>query len=392
MDKKTPSPCRVCLARNVQIMGWVYNLHETDPNSDIPRVIAICLVCSTLAFLAVCLRFYVRISNKRFPWIDDYAALVSLLLTLAYAGIAVAQTRWGQGLSAAYFPKENIIPFSKIQYAGGPIYCLDVLGFKVALLTSYLRIAGIIEQYRKIIITAIVVCVINQLIFALIISISCIPCASIEENGLSDIRQVAKQWDDSLEGHCIQTLPFYFALGGTSIALDLIIIALPLPVLWKLQLRSKQKALLACLFALGFFVTVVQIIRVFTVRDLKTYTDSKNIVIWSCIEVSLGVIIACVPTYGPLFKSFSSTVNSYRNRETSRTYALDSVRQVTGTGLGRRKSNFEPIYESKGRQSTVIRSGAKTNDGDSEEHMLSEAKNMKVYVTSEFTVKSGATL
>jgi hypothetical protein len=29
------------------------------------------------------------------------------------------------------------------------------------------------------------------------------------------------------------------------------------------------------------------------------------------------------------------------------------------------------------------------NDGDSEEHILSEAENMKVYVTSEFTVKSG---
>ncbi|CAG8899712.1 unnamed protein product [Penicillium egyptiacum] len=361
-------------------MGWVYNLHETDPNSDIPRVIGVCLVCSILAFLAVCLRFYVRISNKRSPWIDDYAVLAGSLLTLAYAGVAVAQTRWGQGLSAAYFPKENVIPFSRIQYAGGPIYCLAVLGFKVALLTSYLRIAGIIERYRKIIIVAIVVCVINQLIFTFIISISCIP--------------VAKQWDNSLEGHCIQTIPFYFALAGTSIVLDLIIIALPLPVLWKLQLRLKQKALLAGLFALGFFVTVIQVIRIFTVKDLTTYTDSKNIVIWSCVETSLGVIVACIPTYGPLFKSFASTVTSYRNRDTSRTYALGSVRQGTGTGSGlaRKKSNFEPIHESEGRQVTDIRSGAQTNDGDSEEHILSEAENLKVYVTSEFTVRSGTAL
>jgi hypothetical protein len=72
-------------------MGWVHNLHEIDPNSDIPRVIAICLVFSILAFLAVCLRFYVRVRNNRFPWIDDYAALASALLTLAYAGIAVAR-------------------------------------------------------------------------------------------------------------------------------------------------------------------------------------------------------------------------------------------------------------------------------------------------------------
>ncbi|KAJ6132301.1 hypothetical protein N7471_007516 [Penicillium samsonianum] len=359
-------------------MGWVYNLYETDPNSDIPRVIGVCLVCSILAFLAVCLRFYVRITNKRFPWIDDYAALAGSLLSLAYAGVAVAQTRWGQGLNAAYLPQENIIPFSRVQYIGGPIYCLAVLSFKVALLASYLRIAGIIKRYRNIIIAAIVVCVVNQLIFTFIISISCIP--------------VAKQWDVSLEGHCIETLPFYYALGGISIVLDLIIIALPLPVLWKLQLRLKQKALLACLFALGFFVTVIQIIRIFTVRDLKTFTDSKNIVIWSCVEISLGVIIACIPTYGPLFKSFASTVNSYRNRETSRTYALGSVRQGTGTGTGhaRGKSNFEPIYESEGQQVTEIRSGAQTNDGDSEEHMLSEAENLKVYVTSEFTVKSGA--
>lgn len=72
-------------------MGWVYNLHETDPNSEIPRVIGICLACSITAFLAVCLRFYVRIRISRFPWIDDYAALAGSLLTLAYAGIAVAR-------------------------------------------------------------------------------------------------------------------------------------------------------------------------------------------------------------------------------------------------------------------------------------------------------------
>jgi hypothetical protein len=111
----------------------------------------------------------------------------------------------------------------------------------------------------------------------------------IGENRVSDIEQVAKQWDTSIAGHCIHTIPFYFALGGTSIVLDLIVIALPLPVLWKLQLHPKQKALLVCLFALGFFVTVIQIIRIHTVWDLKTYTDSKNIVIWSCVEISLGV-------------------------------------------------------------------------------------------------------
>lgn len=43
------------------------------------------------------------------------------------------------------------------------------------------------------------------------------------------------------------------------------------------------------LFALGFFITIIQIIRIFTIKHLKTYTDSQPIVLWSQVEISLGV-------------------------------------------------------------------------------------------------------
>lgn len=72
-------------------MGWVHNLHTPDPNSEVPRVIAICLVFPIVAFLAVCLRFYVRLRVQRKPWVDDYAVLASSILTFAYAGITIAR-------------------------------------------------------------------------------------------------------------------------------------------------------------------------------------------------------------------------------------------------------------------------------------------------------------
>lgn len=72
-------------------MSWVHNLHENDPNNEIPRVIAISLVFSITAFLAVCLRFFVRLRTKRRPWYDDYAALIGSILTLVYASITVAR-------------------------------------------------------------------------------------------------------------------------------------------------------------------------------------------------------------------------------------------------------------------------------------------------------------
>lgn len=79
------------------------------------------------------------------------------------------------------------------------------------------------------------------------------------------------------------------ALAGTSIGFDLLIIALPIPVLLSLQLRRRQKIALVVIFALGFFVTIIQIIRIFTVKNLKTYTDSKPIILWSIVEISIAV-------------------------------------------------------------------------------------------------------
>ncbi|GFN12279.1 hypothetical protein AtubIFM54640_009541 [Aspergillus tubingensis] len=287
-------------------MGWVYNLTVPDPHSHVSRVIAICLVFSITACLAVFLRLYIRIHTKRSAWLDDFAALWSALLAMTYAGIAVAQTRWGLGLDAKYFPDQNVVMFSKIQYAGGPVYTLALLGFKVSLLSSYLRIGGFVQAYRVTIIVAIVAVTCNQLVFTFLLLFACNP--------------VARQWDTSLPGSCIDTVASYYALAGTSLGFDIIIIALPLPVLLTLQLRLRQKIALVGVFALGFFITIIQIIRIFTIKNLKTYTDSQPIVIWSDVEISLGVIITCIPTYGPFFHAFASTLSSsYNNNRTHTT-------------------------------------------------------------------------
>ncbi|SPB45472.1 unnamed protein product [Aspergillus niger] len=241
-------------------MGWVYNLTVPDPHSHVSRVIAICLVFSITACLAVFLRLYIRIHTKRSAWLDDFAALWSALLAMTYAGIAVAQTRWGLGLDARYFPDQNVVMFSKIQYAGGPVYTLALLGFKVSLLSSYLRIGGFVQAYRVTIIVAIVAVTCNQLVFTFLLCFACNPLSQI-------------------------------ALVGV--------------------------------FALGFFITIIQIIRIFTIKNLKTYTDSQPIVIWSDVEISLGVIITCIPTYGPFFHAFASTLSSSYNN--NRTYTTNNT-------------------------------------------------------------------
>ncbi|GLB04461.1 hypothetical protein AtubIFM57258_010427 [Aspergillus tubingensis] len=320
-------------------MGWVHNLAHPDAHSHVARVIAICLTFSISAVIALLLRFYIRLHSKRALWLDDYSAACSAVLGLTYAGIAVAQTRYGLGLDAASFPDANVVMFSKIQYAGGPTYILAILCFKVSLLTSYLRIGGFVATYRWSIIGVVIAVVCNQVIFTFLLTLACNP--------------VAKQWDASLPGTCIDTVASYYALAGTSLGFDIVIIALPLPVLWSLQLRQAQKIALMALFALGFFITIIQIIRIFTIKHLKTYTDSQPIVLWSQVEISLGVIIACVPTYGPYFHAFASTLtSSYNTRRQRRQHAsqsqtMDAGRSYALSGVRRTQRNQSRMLPSE---------------------------------------------
>lgn len=99
---------------------------------------------------------------------------------------------------------------------------------------------------------------------------------------------------------------------------DLITILLPFPVLKQLQLNMRKKIVIAILIGLGLFVTVIQIIRIRTIALLKTYTDSKPIIIWSIVEINLGVFIACVPSFAPLLKYFSREISSYQTKNRSK--------------------------------------------------------------------------
>ncbi|KAG9959563.1 hypothetical protein KCU61_g7292, partial [Aureobasidium melanogenum] len=276
-------------------LGWVHNLETAPSESDARGIIALAVIFPLLAVLCVGLKFRIRIKTIGSVGWDDIALAISCGLNIGYSATAIHQTKWGLGLKAADFPPRNAVPFSRIQFAGGPLYCLTVLGFKLSLLISYLRVAGFNRTYATVVWTVLVSVLISQSLFTILLSVGCQP--------------IAKQWDPSIPGKCLNALPIYFALGGTSLGWDLIIIVLPFPILRRLQLDSHRKVALFAVFSLGFFVTIVQAVRLTSIARLATYTDSKGSIQWSAVEINLGVVIACVPTFGPLIKRFGQKVS-----------------------------------------------------------------------------------
>lgn len=91
---------------------------------------------------------------------------------------------------------------------------------------------------------------------------------------------------------------------------------LPFPVLLGLQMRDRKKAVVLGLFGLGVFITVIQIIRIQTVKRLTVYTDSAPLILWSVVEANLGITVASIPCLSPLIKYFRErTTNASQSRK-----------------------------------------------------------------------------
>ncbi|KAL8721134.1 MAG: hypothetical protein Q9225_002117 [Loekoesia sp. 1 TL-2023] len=87
------------------------------------------------------------------------------------------------------------------------------------------------------------------------------------------------------------TYKYWCALN---VGTDLIVMALPLFMIYGLQLRSSQKAVLAGVFSVGSVVAVFDILR--TVESLESGTFS-GVALWSSLEVTIAVIVASLPLY-----------------------------------------------------------------------------------------------
>lgn len=77
---------------------------------------------------------------------------------------------------------------------------------------------------------------------------------SIAITGVSigECRPVAAVFDQTIaDKRCINNAIFRYILGGFSIMTDLVLIAIPIPLVWPLRISCQKKVLIICGFGLG---------------------------------------------------------------------------------------------------------------------------------------------
>ncbi|KAH8655957.1 hypothetical protein BGZ61DRAFT_500366 [Ilyonectria robusta] len=109
-------------------------------------------------------------------------------------------------------------------------------------------------------------------------------------------RPIQKHWTVGMEGTCINRPALYIATVGLGILSDLVLLVLPMPMILRLQMPSRQKAGLVLLFTIGSATLVTSIVRLILLIPIQHSRDStwvmSSAVVWVFVEANLLIICA----------------------------------------------------------------------------------------------------
>ncbi|KAJ5766595.1 uncharacterized protein N7511_004211 [Penicillium nucicola] len=252
------------------------------------------------ATLCVILRFISRHVSCAGIWWDDYTIAAALVFNWSMAILRWVQIAfYRNGRHFSYVSSGDNENFLKTVLAGQIIYYSNAVLTKASLLLLFHRIFGVVRVFRWALWTS------GILVIAYFIACTI--------TAISACSPVAKFWDSSLPGHCIDIVAFFRWNGMANMLLDFLVLCLPLPMTWRVKTTVRQKWILTGLFLLGGLVCVASVLRLvsFEVANLEdpTYTNVDSSA-WSSIEQSLGIICACLPTLRPLIRRFSRSSGS----------------------------------------------------------------------------------
>ncbi|KAG8529603.1 uncharacterized protein KY384_006240 [Bacidia gigantensis] len=142
----------------------------------------------------------------------------------------------------------QIETFIKAEQAQQTIFCCAITAIKLSILFFYRRLF----PYRTFTLVALAVGIVNILWWLGALFVAFLHC-----------RPLAFYWDKSLpSGVCSDDKTVGFALTGTELVTDIIVLILPIPWLWGLKRTIPRRVAVVGLFLLGSFVCVAGLVRI----------------------------------------------------------------------------------------------------------------------------------
>ncbi|KAI4846403.1 hypothetical protein E4T44_05081 [Aureobasidium sp. EXF-8845] len=263
------------------------------------------------------------------------AMIVSLLICITAIALYQVLVHLGMGRHLWDVPVAMFSPhFLKLYLIASVFYSSSMLSIKIAIMLLYRRLFPIQNFMWR-----------WWAVFLFAVGYS---VAGILTE-IFDCTPVYFQWDIFAEGKCINRPAFYIANAVCNSVSDLLILALPIPVVWNLALTRRKKITLSLVFAMGSAGCIVSIIRL---RSIIAYLQQGNgdltftitdFVVWSAIETMMSMVCTCVPTLKPLFETYFRGIfsgSTHDSKITGKYFRTDG----RPTDHSRRASNLDAFY------------------------------------------------
>ncbi|KAF3765585.1 hypothetical protein M406DRAFT_240473, partial [Cryphonectria parasitica EP155] len=277
-----------------------------------PQLEGVVLSFFILCFITVSLRSYTMgFILKRF-YLEDYLAILALLIYISFATLALISIGHGLGKH-----EEDVAPTArpiatKYCFLAAVVYIALSYLVKVIVGLFLVRICSASHQkWQRISIWTMLVVV--GLFYGAYFFIAIFACQPVEYVWTRDdpVPPTSGQCNPSVAATSIS----YIATVLNCVA-DWMLAILPATVVWKARLDSRTKISICVILAIGSIASIATIIRVFYAKELVQHDDYlyefTPLATWSTIEVGTALTASSLATLKPLFRKFTAIFSTTR--------------------------------------------------------------------------------
>ncbi|KAI0130236.1 cation-transporting ATPase 4 [Xylariales sp. AK1849] len=275
-----------------------------------PQLEAVLITLLVLSFLTVIARCYTRIVLVKIFSIEDWLAVVTFVLYLAYTTSFLIAVQHGLGSHTWDVPLEERAKAIMWRWIAVTFY-ITVSGLTKLIVCLFLTRVCIRQRWQKITLWLIMSVVCLYSAFYAILNInSCHPIQhEWERYAVEEVKKVDSQCNSPLLG----TIPTYIA-ALLNVLIDWTLAILPATVLYNLKMQKRLKVTTYIVLALGSIASIATIVRLPYAKDFLVSDDYlykfTDLGIWSTVEIGVALSASSLATLKPLFRMlrvFSST-------------------------------------------------------------------------------------
>ncbi|KAF2810362.1 uncharacterized protein BDZ99DRAFT_476533 [Mytilinidion resinicola] len=270
-----------------------------NPATRVPEFLGVQISLTVLALIIVLLRVYTRKFMRNVFGIEDWLTILAIFLLCVATICSGLGVIGGTGLHYYDLPKTvNKRLAASASFANQVLYQPVLCLTKISISMFYISTFGAkIKKPCQAIIG-----------FSILFLIAC----TVVE--FTQCRPPDMLWNGTRpKGYkCINQPMFFKVTGFISLAIDLAIFIVPLPVVWTLNAPARTRLALVLIFSVGLVSMGAEVARLviwFHKNDgNRQNPDSTwnrvDIVDWSCIEQATGIICASLPHLKALFAKY----------------------------------------------------------------------------------------